>query len=304
MAILVIEQGMNEGATYRLGQRNLTIGRDPGNLVQVIDDKVSRRHAAVRWTGEHHEITDLRSHNGIELNGQRVSSSKIGVGDRLRLGNTVLKLIPDQRIEQDATLGRKVMDRGIVAGATQAARTAVPVQETIDSGRTVDIDDLKQSRDLERSMFYYELGGAARKETPQTLLDLAVAGIFRFVAPDRCIVFGTSPNGQAVTRAIKISGKLSQERRRVQPVMKAISSALQGNRSVLWNDLPARGDPRLALGSVAAVPVKREDGRAVGLVYLDSFADNLQAYVDEDLVLLEQAGTKLGSALLELAKRG
>ena len=302
MAILVIRQGMNEGATYRLGQRNLTIGRDPGNLIQLIDDKISRRHAAIRWTGTAHEITDLRSHNGIELNGQRVGGGFLKEGDQLRLGNTVLKILPEQRIEEDASLGRKIVDRGIVAGATQATKKAVPVQQMIDAGETVDIDGLGQSRDLERSLFYYELGGAAKRQAPTEVLEAAVTGIFQFVQPDRCIIFGTSSSGKAVTRAMRLSDKLSPERRRVRPAVHTITSALQGNRSIVLNDLPPQNDPALTLGSVAAVPVHREDGRAVGLVYLDSFADQLQAYVEDDLKLLEAVANQLGPVLLRLAK--
>ena len=92
MSILVIREGYNSGATFRLGKRSLTIGRDPGNLIQLIDDKVSRRHVMLAWDNGTYTVTDLQSHNGVYINGTRIKSEKLNPRDKLVVGSTTMEL--------------------------------------------------------------------------------------------------------------------------------------------------------------------------------------------------------------------
>jgi hypothetical protein len=61
--------------------RPLTIGRDDGNDVQLLDGRVSRRHGRIEYSEGQYVIVDLQSANGIIVNGRRIDPDP----DRLAL---------------------------------------------------------------------------------------------------------------------------------------------------------------------------------------------------------------------------
>ncbi|NVB36377.1 FHA domain-containing protein [Pseudenhygromyxa sp. WMMC2535] len=90
-AWLRVLEGARPGASYYLGERTCTVGRDPGNVIQLVDDDISRHHAQFRWRGDHHVISDMDSTNGVRVNGRRVEEARLGHGDRVMLGGHVLR---------------------------------------------------------------------------------------------------------------------------------------------------------------------------------------------------------------------
>ncbi|HPQ39694.1 MAG TPA: FHA domain-containing protein [bacterium] len=74
---------------YRVTQK-ITVGRDAANEIQILDQKVSRRHMTVEKRKGFFILKDLGSRNGTFLNDVRVSESELKAGDRIRVGNTNL----------------------------------------------------------------------------------------------------------------------------------------------------------------------------------------------------------------------
>jgi len=98
----------------------LTIGRQDANDVVLTGDmRVSRHHAVV----EEHEgewwLRDLRSRNGVYLNGDRVRESPLREGDRFRIGGSTFMFSPEH--DPMATIGDT---RGVelVTGPALSAR--------------------------------------------------------------------------------------------------------------------------------------------------------------------------------------
>jgi two-component system NtrC family sensor kinase len=99
---LFVIQGRNRGARFDLPltEPALTgetaaavavgIGRETGNLVQIEDHEVSRRHAEIRQEGGQLLLVDLGSSNGTFVDDQRVERSVLRGGERIQLGRTVL----------------------------------------------------------------------------------------------------------------------------------------------------------------------------------------------------------------------
>ncbi|WP_156689124.1 BTAD domain-containing putative transcriptional regulator [Mycobacterium sp. Marseille-P9652] len=76
------------GREYRLSGATTRIGRFTDNDVVLDDTDVSRHHAVIADTGTGFLITDLRSTNGVEVEGQRIrGSAALADGDRIRIGN-------------------------------------------------------------------------------------------------------------------------------------------------------------------------------------------------------------------------
>jgi membrane-bound lytic murein transglycosylase D len=74
-----------DGSVLRF-HRPFYIGRDLDCEVQIQDAHASRRHAQVTFVGGQWTIRDLRSSNGLFVEGERVEAASIGDGISVRLG--------------------------------------------------------------------------------------------------------------------------------------------------------------------------------------------------------------------------
>jgi diguanylate cyclase (GGDEF)-like protein len=89
-AYLIVLQGTNVGAMYKIDGPEMLIGRASAAGVRLQDDGVSRRHARVIQLGGQLIIEDLGSANGTVVNGERVSQRVLQDGDKIRFGGTTI----------------------------------------------------------------------------------------------------------------------------------------------------------------------------------------------------------------------
>jgi len=82
----VAELRGRDGKRYRL-HASTRIGRRTDNDIVLDDDDVSRYHAVVIDTGSSFVISDLRSTNGVQVQGRRIrGAATLADGDRIRIG--------------------------------------------------------------------------------------------------------------------------------------------------------------------------------------------------------------------------
>ena len=78
-----------------LEREEVILGRSLGADVRVNDSKASRRHARIEVretpSGNEYILTDLNSRNGTMLNGRRISSENLRNGDKIAIGDHILK---------------------------------------------------------------------------------------------------------------------------------------------------------------------------------------------------------------------
>ena len=71
----------------------LSIGRSREADIPLLDDKVSRVHCGIRLSDGEFYLKDLKSRNGVFVNGQRVEdTAKLKAGDRIQIGSTIFVL--------------------------------------------------------------------------------------------------------------------------------------------------------------------------------------------------------------------
>lgn len=97
--VLEIQNGPGSGkkVTLRAGQ-SIKVGRTEWADMAIPDDlSISSIHFHVQFDGQTATVTDLKSRNGLFLNGQRIETSIVSPGDRLGAGKTLfaIQLIPD-----------------------------------------------------------------------------------------------------------------------------------------------------------------------------------------------------------------
>jgi hypothetical protein len=84
---LRFENGEREGETVPVTGSGVTVGRRPGNSIQLLDASVSGRHAEFLIEGDGVLLRDLGSTNGSRVAGERVSERHLRHGDEVLLGN-------------------------------------------------------------------------------------------------------------------------------------------------------------------------------------------------------------------------
>ena len=95
LATLVVVRGVEIGRHYPLRRSRVVLGRGRRADVRLPHNEISRAHAvieALRWGNETiYRLSDLGSTNAVYVNGQRVERHVLGPGDKIQLGDAVLK---------------------------------------------------------------------------------------------------------------------------------------------------------------------------------------------------------------------
>lgn len=107
-ARLVVRTADGQRMTVPIGDRPVTIGRAPDNLVRIDDPRVSRHHARIVLRDGRPVLIDHESTNGTWVDGLRVSELALGVGDRIEVGGAAelrVELEPSAVARDDGVAG-------------------------------------------------------------------------------------------------------------------------------------------------------------------------------------------------------
>jgi two-component system, cell cycle response regulator len=101
-AYLVTIAGIRVGEMFKLGKEETLLGRGDDADLRLIDEGVSRRHAAVVREGDRVVLKDLGSVNGTFCNGSRISEALVlNDGDKISMGGaTILKFTYQDDLEE------------------------------------------------------------------------------------------------------------------------------------------------------------------------------------------------------------
>lgn len=80
----------NNNFTYNISKPSTTIGRENDNDLALDNEKVSRHHAEIVFTGGGFEIIDKKSTNKVIINGQFFERATLKSGDVIGLGESVI----------------------------------------------------------------------------------------------------------------------------------------------------------------------------------------------------------------------
>jgi two-component system cell cycle response regulator len=100
-AYLVVIAGPSFGEMYKLKGNRAVLGRGDRVDIRVLDDGVSREHAAIEREGGRPVLVDLRSTNGTFWNGERVTRQDLTDGDKIAIGSTtILKFTYQDQVDE------------------------------------------------------------------------------------------------------------------------------------------------------------------------------------------------------------
>lgn len=112
-ASLIVLRGEEIGRDFRLRRTGMVIGRSTTADISLPDDSASRNHARIDGVAPGDDvtfvITDLGSTNGTFVNSRRVESAQLDDGDKIQIGDTILKFVLLDSVE--ASFHAEVRDR-------------------------------------------------------------------------------------------------------------------------------------------------------------------------------------------------
>ncbi|MHC4394229.1 MAG: FHA domain-containing protein [Planctomycetota bacterium] len=116
MATIIVISEVQRGDYYPLGHRTNVIGRDEALPIQILDERVSRKHLQVRFDeneGRYYAL-DMKSKHGVFINGGRINDEVIlSDGDQIRIGDTTLLFVDKDFDDRESALShfKKVGER-------------------------------------------------------------------------------------------------------------------------------------------------------------------------------------------------
>lgn len=94
-------EGRSRGRVFELLRRQVVIGRNPGADLHIVDSGVSRRHVKLSMLDDGSVLAvDMRSTNGMIINGDRIERATLHDGDVLRLGPDAVLRFTTQRADE------------------------------------------------------------------------------------------------------------------------------------------------------------------------------------------------------------
>lgn len=105
LPVLVVLRGAQVGRRYLLNQSGLVLGRrdDRADIVVPGDSQISSVHCRFERGSlpESWQVVDLASTNGTVIGGERIATQPLRDGDRLLVGETVLKFTWHDEVEEE-----------------------------------------------------------------------------------------------------------------------------------------------------------------------------------------------------------
>jgi hypothetical protein len=134
---LRFENGERRGETIPITGSGISVGRKPGNAIQVLDASVSGRHAELVVDAGGVLLRDLGSTNGTRVGAERVSEQRLAHADQVLFGNVRMVFLDTQvgDIAPPPSPASEVAGlAGTVQGAGEAVRT-VSAERVARSGK-------------------------------------------------------------------------------------------------------------------------------------------------------------------------
>ncbi len=292
---LVVIAGSLEGESFPV-EGEVSIGRQEGETIQLLDAAVSRQHCVVRPDPEGWRLEDLKSTHGTLINGVRADDHLLRPGDLVSVGGTVLlylegetepgtggevelrdgEVTADTTVEMPATDSFYLAPQEVLARLPASARLARSLHALLEISSA-----LTRLRSVE----------AVARETLRRALDVVPADRGALLLTDRATdevtrVVASSRAGAAETLEVS-----TQVLRRSLGEGKALlyKGLLEGGADASKSLLAAR------IRSLLCVPlISREV--PLGVLYLDTRAPAVQ-FDEEHLTLLCAVAAIAASAL-------
>jgi adenylate cyclase len=277
---------------------DLSVGRTEGNDIVLNHPSVSRKHAKFEIRGDQWWIVDLKSTNGVKVNGNMVTESEVVAGDKILVGSVQLevKALPSVNFSSESmfdnpsgTVIRRISDFNSEFGLDmgEAAAPAGPTRPPSEPGSR------RAEPAVIREKIFQVLVQVAKTlletEELNDVLNTVMDIIFKYLPVERGLIILFDEDRNPVPKLTKFrEGADAQD----IPISRTILNMVAQQQVALMTS-NALEDARLLGGksiaihgirSAMCVPLWNR-GRVIGAVQVDS-PIHIGSYSEDDLDLL------------------
>ncbi|MCA9547437.1 MAG: FHA domain-containing protein, partial [Myxococcales bacterium] len=307
MARLVVKPPDGPEWEHELGAMT-TIGRHPGQSIQVLDRVVSKQHALVTVQGGKFFLTDCDSRNGTFVNNTQLRGKiPLTDGDHIVLGSTELVFYDDRRPTRAPMVTIRAENEAV---GTQTSIQTV-LEADLSDGAFLPVKDVPSDEalraDYEKLRIAFELNQSIGAELDiDAMLTVILEKAFAVSRADRGSILLVNDEGVLEQRCYRNAKGIEEPIELSQTI---ISEVCEKHHAVLSSD--AQLDDRFGgaqsiimsgMRSTMCVPLLHKD-ELLGLIHLDT--RRIGNFNQKDLEVLtvfaKQAAMRI--AHLRLAKR-
>ena len=264
------------------------IGRAPTSDIPVFDPTVSRRHAELVTNDKGISVKDLSSANGTFLNGSRIESCNVGVGDTITFGKVQFKL---QSVGPAAPMpGMAAAKDGTPAGATIVRQVSVrntpgTAFQAIKSGEQAAVSTAEDKVRQKLQMLLEVSTELGRAVTTDIILQKIVDQAYKVLTVDRVAIQLMDESGNLVTKIAR--DRRGGEQPRAVPTSiarKAVEDkvALSGDDAGQDQRFGGQSILMQQVRSFICSPLLGRDNNVLGVIYVDNVSA-AHKFDEEDL---------------------
>jgi adenylate cyclase len=269
----------------------LSVGRTEGNDLVLNHPSVSRKHARFEVRGDDLWIVDLKSTNGVKVNGNLITESQVVAGDKLLIGSVQLdlKALPSVEFSAESmfdnpsgTVIRRISDFNSEFGLDIGELAAKVKSEPGTAPESVTREKIFQ-------VLVQVARALLQSDDLNTLLNTVMDMIFRYLPVERGLIILFDEGGNPVPKLTKfIEGADQQDIPISRTILKMVaeqqvalmtSNALEDARLLGGKSIAIHG-----IRSAMCVPLWNRQ-RVIGAVQVDS-PIHIGRFTEEDLDLL------------------
>src|SRR5229473_1391777 len=277
-------------------KHELSVGRTEGNDLILNHPSVSRKHAKFELRGEFWWVVDLKSTNGVKLNGNLVTEAQVAAGDKISVGSVVLdaRALPSVDFNADSmfdnpsgTVIRRISDFNSEFGLDIAE-----IMDKAPIARPASQPGLREPA-VSREKIFQVLVQVAKallaSEELQVVLTTVMDIIFKYLPVERGLIILFDEEGNPIPKLTKfIDGAEQQDIPISRTILKMVAQqqvALMTSNAL--EDARLLGGKSIAIHGIRyamCVPLWNRQ-RVIGAVQVDS-SIHIGSFNEEDLDLL------------------
>ncbi len=265
----------DETKVFYLTKDTVVIGKLPENDIELADNTVSRQHCRLQRSGKGFKLSDMNSTNGCYVNGRRVQSKILEIGDKITIGRTILSYLAMAK-------GESYRDTN-----DQKISIMVPLEQLLPA-------EPKPQRKSEEPNFLASLTALGKslitspdiEESFQKLGDV----IFQFVHPEKIVIFYYDERQDDIQ--LKFIYSQTARKDDVVNISKTIAlKAIHEKVAILSSN--TRNDARFdssdsiimyGITSAISVPIWTKES-IYGLIYIDTSSFS-EVFAEKDLEIM------------------